>query len=432
MKIIYGYEAARKAFSRDTAPVGVGNVELENRIRQWVDDVRLRGDAAVRDYTRQFDKVELGPLEVPSQDIDAAYAGLEKGLRTALETAAERIAAFHQAQKDALIRDKTDGSLGWVIRPIERVGVLAPGFQAPLPSSVLMTAVPARVAGVKELVLVTPPGRSGKVSPVTLAAARIAGVNRVFSIGGAQAVAALAFGTESVPRVDKICGPGNMYVTLAKKIVYGSVGIDGLYGPSEVIIIADDTADPVYCAADLLGQAEHGSLATAMLITPSQRLAGEVDREVERQLRLLDRREVIVESLEKRGLIAVVDTVEQSMELADMFAPEHLCIITENADSYLGHIRNAGCLFIGEHAIEVLVDYVAGPSHVLPTEGTARFSSTLNILDFVKLMTVVRTGEKDIRELGNAASVIARAEGLDAHARAVELRLEAMEKKESR
>ncbi len=430
MKIINGYEAAKQALSREVAPVGVGNVELEDRIREWVNDVRLRGDAAVREYTKRFDNVELGALEVPAKDIDAAYASIDNNLRDALETAAERIAAFHQEQKNALVRDKTDGSLGWVMLPLERVGVLAPGFQAPLPSSVLMSAVPARVAGVKELVVVSPPGRSGKVSPVTLAAAKIAGVNRIFSIGGAQAVAALAYGTESVPRVDMICGPGNMYVTLAKKIVYGSVGIDGLYGPSEVIIVADDTADPAYCAADLLGQAEHGSLATAMLITTSQRLAGEVNEEVERQLKTLDRHEVIIESLEKRGLIAVVETMEQALELADRFAPEHLCIVTENAGSHAGRIKNAGCLFIGEHAIEVLVDYVAGPSHVLPTEGTARFSSPLNILDFVKLMTVVKTDEKDIRELGKAASVIARAEGLDAHARAVEMRLEAIDEKE--
>ena len=430
MKIVNGFEAAKKALSRETAPVGVGNVELEMQIRQWVEDVRLRGDAAVREYTRRFDNVELGTLEVPAEELDAAYLNIDKDLRKALEMASERIAAFHGDQKTALVRDKTDGHLGWVMRPIERVGVLAPGFQAPLPSSVLMSAVPARVAGVAELVLVTPPGKTGRISPVTLAAARIAGVNRVFSIGGAQAVAALAYGTESVPRVDKICGPGNMYVTLAKKIVYGSVGIDGLYGPSEVIIIADETADPVHCAADLLGQAEHGSLATAMLITTSKRIADEVNREVERQLRTLERREVIIESLEKRGLIAVVESIGQALELADTFAPEHLCIVTQNAADYLEKIKNAGCLFIGENAIEVLVDYVAGPSHVLPTEGTARFSSPLNILDFVKLTTVVNTSEKDIRELGGAASVIARAESLDAHARAVEMRLEELEKKE--
>ncbi|MCJ7605213.1 MAG: histidinol dehydrogenase [Dehalococcoidales bacterium] len=422
MKIIEGYEAARKALTREKDSAGIGNEERV--VRGIVEDVRKRGDAAVYEYTEKFDGVRLDSLEVNPDDIERAYREVDTGLLDALKLAKERIAAFHRKQKEALLRDSADSRLGWLIRPLRSIGVMAPGVQAPLPSSVLMTAIPARVAGVEELVLVTAPQKTGTVSPVTLAAARLAGVGRVFSVGGAQAVAALAYGTESVPRVDKICGPGNIYGQLAKKMVYGSVGIDGLYGPSEVIIIADETANPAYCAADLLGQAEHGSLASAIMITTSREMADKVNDEITRQIVFLDRKEVTAESLESRGLIAVVGDIEQALELANLYAPEHLCIVTKNADSYIDKVKNAGCLFIGENAIEVLVDYVAGPSHVLPTEGTARFSSTLNITDFVKIMTVVTTDEEDIRELGRAASVIARAEGLDAHARAVERRLE--------
>jgi histidinol dehydrogenase len=426
MKIIRGYNDARKVLSREYLSAEEGDESLQSQVRQWVEDVRRRGDDAVREYTEKFDHIRLESFEVPSADIVAAYNLIDKELVKSLELAAERITSFHAQQKKILLGEKTDGSLGWVIRPLERIGVLAPGFQAPLPSSVLMTAIPARVAGVNEIILATPPKKDGKVSDITLAAAKIAGVDRVFSISGAQGVAALAYGTETVPRVDKIFGPGNKYVTMAKKILYGAVGIDGLYGPSEVLIIADESADPVYCAADMLGQAEHGSGASAILVTTSEELAEKVNDEIKSQLISLGRSEVIRESLDNRGLIAVVDTIENAIALGNSYAPEHLCLICRNAEDYIKEITNAGCLFIGEHAIEVLVDYIAGPSHVLPTEGTARFSATLNITDFVKIMTVVTTGEKEIRELGQAAATIARAEGLDAHARAVERRLERM------
>jgi histidinol dehydrogenase len=285
-----------------------------------------------------------------------------------------------------------------------------------------MTAVPARVAGVKEIIVMTPPGKQGRVPPVLLAAAKIAKVDRIFSVGGAQAIAALAYGTKTIPAVDKIYGPGSSYVTLAKKMVYGAVGIDGLYGPSEVIIIADDTANATYVAADLLAQAEHG-LATSILITTSRKLADAVNLEVEKQLKDLPRRDIIAEVMEKRGFIAVVSSVDEAVELANLYAPEHLCLTVKNAASYVEKVSNAGCLFVGESAVEALVDYVAGPSHVLPTGSTARFGSGLNILDFVKLISVVKTDNTDLKQLGGAASVIARAEGLDAHARAVEKRL---------
>jgi histidinol dehydrogenase len=424
MKIVTGYESVKEALlSRMVGPALTDDVK-EASVRQIIADVRRRGDAALIDLTEKFDGVRLTSLEVPEEEIKQAFNDIDADLRSALDLAAERITAFHAGQKQALVRDSGGEALGWMMRPLPSVGVYAPGFQAPLPSTVLMTALPARVAGVKEIILATPPGKSGSVSPVTLAAAKIAGIDRVFSVGGAQAIAALAYGTESVPRVDKVCGPGNIYVSLAKKLVYGDVGIDGLYGPSEVIIIADDTANPTYCAADLLAQAEHGSGAAAILLTPSPQLAETVDNEVTKQLNELSRQSVTAESLESRGLIGVVSTIAEAIDLSNAFAPEHLCLVVAEPGDYVYNIENAGCLFLGEDSLEALVDYVAGPSHVLPTDGTARFSSPLNILDFVKIINTVNTGHEDIRRLGRAASVIARAEGLDAHARAVEQRLE--------
>jgi histidinol dehydrogenase len=428
MKIIEGFNQAKAALSRQALQGAPAIDEREQTVRQIVNDVRRRGDAAVHEYTEKFDGVKLTSLEVDKAQIDRAYQEVDKELLAALKLAAERITAYHMEQKKALLRDSKNKNLGWLVRPLERVGVYAPGFQAPLPSTVLMTALPAKVAGVKEIILVTPPGKQGSVSPITLAAAAVAGIDRVFSIGGAQAVAALAYGTESVPRVDKVCGPGNIYVTLAKKMVFGDVGIDGLYGPSEVVIIADNTANPAYCAADLLAQAEHGSGASAIMITTWREMAEKVNREIENQLQNLSRRSIVAEGLEKKGFIAIVDTIEQAIDLANDYAPEHLCLVVANASSYIDKVKNAGCLFIGENSLEALVDYVAGPSHVLPTEGTARFGSGLNILDFVKLINVVNMDKKDIRQLGGATSIIALAEGLDAHAQAVAKRIENMSK----
>ncbi len=421
MKIIEGYKSAKSILSRRISQKP-GSDERERTVRQIVDDVRDRGDVAVIEYTEKFDGVKLASLEIDKKRIDGACRDVDKELISALELAAERITAYHEEQRSSLLKESTGKKLGWLIRPLGRIGVHVPGFTAPLPSSLLMTAVPAKVAGVKEVILVTPPGKRGSVSPLTLAAAKIAGVDRAFSVGGAQAVAALAFGTESIPRVDKVCGPGNIFVSLAKKMVYGTVGIDGLYGPSEVVIIADDTANPEYCAADLLAQAEHPA-ASAVLLATSRRLADEVNREIERQLAEFTRPDVIVKSLKDNGLIAVVLTIDEALELANLFAPEHLCLVVKDAAEYIDKVENAGCLFVGEKSVEVLVDYVAGPSHVLPTEGTARFSSTLSVLDFIKIISLVNTDESDIEQLGKATSLIARAEGLDAHARAIERRL---------
>ena len=424
MKIIEGFNKAKASFLRQTTDATKVDDEREKTVRQIVNDVRQRGDAALFYYTEKFDGVKLTSLEVDKKSINRAYQETDKEFLDALKLAAERITAYHLEQKKKLVQENKSAKLGWLMRPLRSVGVHVPGFSAPLPSSLLMTVIPARTAGVKEIILVTPPQSNGNVSPITLAAAKIAGVDRVFSVGGAQAIAALAFGTESIPKVDKVCGPGNIYVTLAKKAVYGMVGIDGLYGPSEVIIIADETANAEYVAADLLAQAEHGSLASAMMITTSKKMASDVNDEIEKQLKALQRRDITAESLAKRGLIALVDSVDQAIELANLYAPEHLCLNVKDAASYIEKVNNAGCLFVGEDSIEALVDYVAGPSHVLPTEGTARFGSVLNILDFMKLISLVKTGKADIKQLGWAAMVIARAEGLDAHARAVEKRLE--------
>lgn len=422
MRIIEGFKLAKATLSRLTSAEFYDN-DLEPKVRQIIDEVRRRGDAALFDYTEKFDGAKLSSLEVSKKQIKSAYQQVDKGLVSALKLAAERIGSYHQQQKDTIWSIASKKGFGQLIRPLERIGAYAPGGTACYPSTVLMTAIPARVAGVKEVILVTPAKADGAVPAPTLVAADIAQVDRVFSVGGAQAIAALAFGTESIPKVDKICGPGNIYVTLAKKLVYGAVGIDGLYGPSEVLIIADESANPSYCAADLLAQAEHDSLASAILVTNSKQLAKEVNQEVEQQLKSLERQALANESLEKRGMIAVVASVDEAIELANLHAPEHLCLMVKGANAYIERIANAGCIFIGDNSTVVLGDYVFGPSHVLPTGATARFSSPLNILDFTKFISIIDVDEASLKQLGKAASIIAKAEGLEAHARAMEKRL---------
>ena len=420
MNIINGFKLAEEVLSRRSSTEFYDN-NLEPEVKQIIDEVRGGGDAALFGFTLKFDRVKLSSLEVTKEQIKDAYRRVDEELVSALKLAAERIGSFHQKQKDSLAKPPA----GQLIRPLERVGVYAPGGTASYPSTVLMTAIPARVAGVKEIILTTPPGPDGTVPPPTLVAADIAGVARIFSVGGAQAIAALAFGTDSVPAVDKICGPGNIFVVLAKKLVYGVVGIDGLAGPSEVIIIADDTANPAYCAADLLAQAEHDPLASAILITTSEQLANEVNQEIEKQLKGLERQSIAVESMRKQGVIAVVADVDEAIELANLYAPEHLCLMVKDADALVGRLANAGCIVIGESATVVLGDYVFGPSHVLPTGATARFASPLNVLDFVKFTSLLKVDKAALKKLGKAAAAIARAEGLEAHARAVEKRLKA-------
>jgi len=427
LKIIKGFEKAEKLLNRQ-APKSL-EYKQETVVKQIINDVRLHGDKALFKMTEKFDGAKLKTLEVKSAQIKAAYKKVDAKLIDAMKLAAERIGTFHQAQKERALQTYTHGKTGWVVRPLERVGVYAPGGTASYPSTVLMTAIPAKVAGVKEVILVTPPGKDGKISPAILIAADIAGVNRIFSIGGAQAIAALAFGTESVPRVDKICGPGNIYVFLAKKLVYGVVGIDGLQGPSEVVVIADETANPDYCASDLLAQAEHGGLSSAILITDSQSLADKMTQAVEEQLKNLSRQAIIKESLANNGVIVVVKNMEEAIELTNLYAPEHVLLLVKPGTAYDEQIVNAGCIIYGQQATVAMSDYVSGPSHTLPTEGTARFSSPLNVLDFLKLTNVSSVGDALINLAGAAASTIARTEGLDAHAQAIELRMKNARKK---
>lgn len=421
MQIIEGFESAKAVLYRECA---FDQNDLEPRVKAIIRSVRKRGDAALRDYTRKFDGVKLDSLEVSKAEITSAYREVTPELISALRLAAERIRSFHVAQKNRIRHGVANTGSGQVMRPLGRVGIYVPGGTASYPSTVLMTAIPAAVAGVKEIIMVTPPRAGGTISSATLAAADMAGVSRIFRVGGAQAIAALAFGTETIPRVDKICGPGNVYVTLAKKLVYGVVDIDGLAGPSEVLVIADDTANAGYCAADILAQTEHDRLASAIMVTTSRRLAEEVNREVAEQLRGLSRESIARESLEARGVIAVVDSLDEAIELANLYAPEHLYLAVTGAVSYIDRITSAGCIVIGRKSTVVLGDYVAGPSHVLPTGGSARFSSPLNVLDFVKLTSVISIDEVTLQELGPAAKTIATAEGFEAHARAVGKRLE--------
>ena len=397
-------------------------LSVQEVVSRIIGDVRGKGDKALLNYTEKLDGVRLDSLKVDAQEVAAAYDRTDNKLISALELAAKRIRNFHVTcgHKTGLI--PIDKHLKQQIQPLQRVGLYVPGGTAAYPSSVLMMAIPARVAGVEEIVMVSPPGKDGSIPAPTLAAAKITKVKRVFKVGGAQAIAALAFGTESIARVDKICGPGNIFVTLAKKMVYGTVALDGLEGPSEIIILADEKADPVLCAADLLAQAEHDPLASVILISTSADLVDRVDREIEMELGKLKRRSTTGTAIE-RGMLVLVDDMAQAVELVNLFAPEHLSIMTSNASTLIPKIHNAGCIFIGEHSPVVLGDYVAGPSHVLPTGGSARFGSPLGVTDFLKVSNIIALDEPAMRELGQVAVEIAKAEGLDAHAQAVEKRL---------
>jgi len=427
LKIIEGFEQAKKLLDR-RVPKDL-EYKQEATVRQIINDVQQHGDKALFELTEKFDGAKLKTLEVKPSQIKAAYKKVSPELVNALKLAADRIGHFHQAQKERALPTYTHGKTGWFVRPLERVGVYAPGGTASYPSTVLMTSIPAKVAGVKEVVLATPPGRDSKISPAILIAADIAGVNRIFSVGGAQAIAALAFGTESVLRVDKICGPGNIYVFLAKKLVYGVVGIDGLQGPSEVVVIADETANPDHCASDLLAQAEHGGLSSAILITDSKSLADKVMQAVKEQLKTLSRQAIIKESLTNNGRIVIVENMAKAIELTNLYAPEHVLLLVRPNTNYEEQIVNAGCIIYGRQATVAMSDYVSGPSHTLPTEGTARFGSPLNVLDFLKITNVSSVGDTLMNLAGGAASIIARAEGLDAHAKAIELRMKNVRKK---
>jgi histidinol dehydrogenase len=396
----------------------------EEAVRRLLADVRERGDDALRDWTWRIDGVSLEEFEVPAEALADAYEILAPELRDALQVSIERVRAFHQKQPTGswLNWSPEGGALGQIIRPLERVGIYAPGGRAPYPSTLIMCAVPAQVAGVEEIVAATPPGPDGRPAAVILAAAHACGVERVYRVGGAQAIAALAYGTQSVPRVDKIVGPGNIFVVLAKRQVYGLVDIDGLPGPTETLVIADSEADPDLVAADLLAQAEHDTLASAILVTPSRSLADAVQVEVARQMEDLSRAEIIAESLSGQGGIVLCADLDEALELANLYAPEHLCLHVTDPWSLVGLVKHAGGIFLGEHSYEVLGDYVAGPTHVMPTMGTARFASPLSVRDFTKIISLFALGENEARAIGEAAQILAKAEGLTAHAAAARRR----------
>ena len=400
------------AFGEDVSP--------EEAVTRVFQDVAARGDAAVREYTERLDGVRLEDFEVPRARWDEALASLEPGLREALSLAAQRIRAFHEALLPREQGSRAEGAwLRWT--PVARAGIHVPGGLASYPSSLLMTAIPASVAGVDEVVVVTPPGR---LSPALLAVAALAGVRRLFSVGGIQAIAALAHGTESIPKVDVIAGPGNLFVQLAKQRAFGLVGIDGLYGPTEMVLIADDSADPAWCAADLLAQAEHDPMATPLCLTPSRSFAEAVQQQVQTQLRSLPRAEQIRAALQGQGAIVVVRDIPEAVALANDFAPEHVSLAVRDAEAWLPLVRHAGGVFLGEGTPESLGDYVIGPSHVMPTSGSARFTSVLNVHHFLKATAVFATEPALMRSLAPAAVRIAQEEGLPAHANAVALRLQ--------
>lgn len=400
----------------------------EAAVTRILKDVRTRGDAALQDWTQRLDSLNLKPAPVSTALIQSALDSISPAQRDALEKAAARVEAFHKKQPlTSWFTNELGGTVGQIIRPIQRVGLYVPGGTAPLPSTVLMSAIPARVAGVKEIVVITPSNREfanaeASINPIILAACAIAGVDEVYAIGGAQAIAALAYGTETIRPVDKIFGPGNLFVTLAKRQVYGVVGIDGLAGPTETVVIADDSANPSWVAADLLAQAEHDLLASAILLTPSQTLIQKVQVEVANQIEQRSRADIIIASLENRGGAVLTRDLAEAVDLANEYAPEHLALSVTEPWRWAEKVNNAGGVFMGEHSFEVLGDYLAGPSHVMPTGGSARFASPLNVWDFVKIVSLVALDDKTAQAVGPIAATLAQSEGLDAHANAALLR----------
>ena len=401
--------------------------EVEQVVLDIIADVRLRGDVAVLELTRRFDRLEatsLGDLEVSAAEIEIAFSQVEKADVAALQLAVERVTRFHQKQKQQtwLSTEEPDIMLGQKVTPLERVGIYVPGGKASYPSSVIMNAVPAKVAGVGEIVMVAPtPG--GEINPHVIVAAKLSGVDRIFRIGGAQAVAALAYGTETVPKVDKITGPGNIYVATAKKLVFGQVGIDMIAGPSEILIINDGSGTPAHIAADLLSQAEHDELASSILITTNRHFGEQVAAEVERQLALLSRETIARASWDKYGAIIVAETLEEVIAFSNRIAPEHLELAVTDPFAILPQITNAGAIFMGHWTPEAAGDYLAGPNHTLPTGGTARFFSPLSVDDFVKKSSIVYFSEGGLKRLGDDIVRIAGLEGLEAHGKSVSIRL---------
>lgn len=400
---------------------------VEQSVRKIIESVRKNGDLALFGYTKKFDRVELSPrtVRVSVKEIQDAEARVPDEVKSNLALAAERIRDYHEKKlpQEKTFTDSLGNEIGWILRPIERVGVYVPGGKAAYPSTVLMTVIPAKVAGVEEVVLVTP-CPNGEINPAVLVAAYMAGAGAVYKIGGAQAIAALAFGTQSISKVDKIVGPGNIYVTIAKKLVFGAVDIDMIAGPSEVLVISDGSAPARWVAADLLAQAEHDEMAVPILVTNSAQFAKEVNQEVSKRLKGLQRRGIAGESVKNRGRIFVVDTLDDAVRVANTIAPEHLELCVENPKALLSKVKHAGAIFLGSMSTEAFGDYIAGPSHVLPTGGAARFSSPLSVYDFLRMPSVISISEGGFRELADSVMNLAYSEGLEAHALSVKVRLE--------
>ena len=412
----YGEVANEDIFARSVPQVDVAGI-----VSGIISDVRERGDAALLEYCEKFDRVSLASLEVSPEEFDAALEKVEPEFLEVLETAAANIRAFHEKQVRAsfIIAEKDGVVMGQKVTPLDRVGLYVPGGTAAYPSTVLMDAIPAKIAGCGEIVITTPPAKDGSVNPAILAAAKVAGVDRVFRVGGAQAVAALAYGTESIPCVDKIVGPGNAFVAEAKKQVFGRVAIDMIAGPSEILVVADGKSDPRQVAADMLSQAEHDKMASAVLVTDSMALAEAVRDEIERQVRLLPRCEIASASIDVNGKIIVADSIDQAIEISNAIAPEHLELCLDNPFDYLDRVKHAGSIFMGRNCPEALGDYLAGPNHTLPTGGTARFYSPLSVDDFVKKSQYTYFTGQALGAVAGKIALFARKEGLEGHARSV-------------
>jgi histidinol dehydrogenase len=422
-----GVDGVVRALDR---PPGSVDPEIPRRVAEIVAAVRDHGDGALLDFTRRFDGVSMTAEELPvrREEYEAAERQLGAATASSLRYAADRIERFHRAAAPRSWRmsDANGSRLGQEVRPLGRVAVYVPGGRAAYPSTVLMTVVPARVAGVKEIVLVSPPAADKSLNPAVLVAARIAGVTEAYRVGGAQAIAALAYGTDTIRRVDKIVGPGNIYVALAKSQVFGDVGIDMVAGPSEVVVVADESADPAFVAADLLAQSEHDPMARAVLLTPSARLIDDVAAETERQLARLRRREIAQAALASNGALVLTSSLDEAVEVSNRLAPEHLELMVAGPDALLARVQNAGAVFLGRFTPEVVGDYVAGPNHVLPTAGTARFASALATEDFVKRLSVIEYSAQGLREAGRHVAELARVEGLDGHGDAATVRISRM------
>ncbi|AND42148.1 histidinol dehydrogenase [Cytobacillus oceanisediminis] len=403
-----------------------GTEEQRAIVKDIIESVRQNGDQALKDYTEKFDGISLDDFKVSQAEIEEAFSQVDGKILEIIKEAAENIRSFHEKQlRPSWMTTEENGTvLGQKITPLDSVGLYVPGGTAAYPSSVLMNVIPAKVAGVKRIVITSPPDKkTGKLPPAVLAAAKIAGAEEIYKAGGAQAIAALAYGTETIAPVDKITGPGNIFVALAKREVFGDVDIDMIAGPSEIAILADDTAHADEVASDLLSQAEHDPMASAVLVTPSSALAGQVSREVDRQLAELPRQQIAFQSIENYGAVYVAENMDEAIETVNSLAPEHLEILTENPMELLGRIRHAGAIFLGRFSPEPVGDYFAGPNHVLPTNGTARFSSPLNVEDFQKKSSILLYSEKALKDNGEKIAAFARLEGLEAHARSIETRL---------